>query len=131
MNSYAHTCILWDVITRGGINSVCLPLVIHTLKLYRTSLYFSHSLLIKKKKKKLFHNLPNFRCSYIWRSRFFFLLRNHWSYQLDFCTTGMRRMSSIHFSLLIADNNIWVAMCRVIITVFGRDLFIYSIHCTY
>ncbi len=86
INSY--TCILWGVITRGMINSVCSPLVcspytlplspmfgkwllislgsfshrrgawylaypadisgIHTLKLYRTSLYLSPSLVIKK-----------------------------------------------------------------------------------
>ncbi len=35
-----HTCILWGVITRSVINSVCSPLVIHTLKIYKTSLYF-------------------------------------------------------------------------------------------
>ncbi len=29
------TCILWDVITRGVINSVCSPLAIYILKLYR------------------------------------------------------------------------------------------------
>ncbi len=66
INSY--TCILWDVITRGVINSVCSPLVIHTLKLYRTTLYFWPSLFIKKT-IELFHNLPNFRCTYRWRSR--------------------------------------------------------------
>ncbi len=42
------------MITRGVINSVCSPLVIHTMKLCKTSLYFSPSLFIKKKKKKKF-----------------------------------------------------------------------------
>ncbi len=56
INSY--TCILRDVIARGVINSVCSPLVvIHTLKLCRTSLYFSPSSFIKKT-IELFHNLP-------------------------------------------------------------------------
>ncbi len=45
INSY--TCIHWDVMTRDVINSVCSPLVIHTLKLYRISLYFSPCLFIK------------------------------------------------------------------------------------
>ncbi len=40
----SYTCILWDVITRGVINSVCSPLVIYTLKLYKTILYVSPSL---------------------------------------------------------------------------------------
>ncbi len=48
INSY--TCIFWDIITRGVINSVCSPVVIQTLTLYRTSLFFLPSLLMKKKK---------------------------------------------------------------------------------
>ncbi len=62
-----YTSTLWDVITRGVINSVCSPLAIHTLKLYRTSLYFSPSLFITK--IELFYNLHNFRSSYRWRPR--------------------------------------------------------------
>ncbi len=92
INSY--TCILWDVITRGVINSMCSALVIHTLKFYRTSFYFLPFLFIKKT-IEFFHNLPNFRCSYRWT----FFVCNHWIYQLDICTTAMRRISSIPFSL--------------------------------
>ncbi len=49
-----HTCILWDVVTRGVINSVCSPLLMI----------------------ELFHNLPNFRCSYRWWSRNIFFSAN-------------------------------------------------------
>ncbi len=41
--------LLWNVLTRGVINTVWSPLVILALNLYRTSLYFQPSLFIKKK----------------------------------------------------------------------------------
>ncbi len=70
INSY--TSILWNVITRGVMNSVCSPLVIHTLRLHRTSLSFSPSLFIKNNRI-----VPNFRWSYRWRSQNTFVLHNH------------------------------------------------------
>ncbi len=74
INSY--TCILWDVIIRGVNNSDNLSVfTIHTLKLYRSILYFSSSLFMKKT-IELFHNLPNFRCSDIDEDReTYFLLQ--------------------------------------------------------
>ncbi len=59
INSF--TCIRWDVITRDMIKSVCSPLVIHTLKLYSTSWYFSPSITSPSlfiKIIEFFHNLP-------------------------------------------------------------------------
>ncbi len=83
----SHTCILWDVITRGA-QSVC-----SHLQIIQDQLIQKYSLFIKKKWNCLIIFPIATLDVHIDEDRKTYFFSNHRSYQPDFSTTGMRWIS--------------------------------------